>query len=180
LPFAVSERDYMLSLAAGGRQVQRIPATFLDVKAAFCRGEYDGWHFTGHGGFRPLPNTSVILLENQEEMTPTDLSDSGNLGLARPLVFFNACQTGHSAMSLTDIGGWAKGFLEAGAGAFIGAYWSIYDQAANDFARSFYSNLLAGMEIGRAVQAARQKIKPLGDPTWLAYTVYANPLAKVA
>ncbi|MFZ0927371.1 MAG: CHAT domain-containing protein [Syntrophobacteraceae bacterium] len=180
LPFAKSERDYLLSLATGGRQVERIPATFLEIKAALGRGEYDGWHFTGHGGFRPVPNNSVMLLENGEVMTPTDLSDSTNLGLARPLVFLNACQIGRSAMSLTDIGGWAKGFLEAGAGAFIGAYWSIYDQAANDFAQAFYSNFLAGMEIGQAVQAARQKIKPLGDPTWLAYTVYANPLAKVA
>jgi hypothetical protein len=181
LPFADSERDYLLSLASAGRQVNRIPANFLDVKAALSEGVYDGWHFTGHGGFRPLPNKSAMLLENQEELTPTDLSDAAtsNLGLASPLVFLNACQIGRSAMSLTDIGGWAKSFLEAGAGAFIGAYWSIYDQAANDFAKAFYQNLLGGLEIGRAVQKARQTIKPLGDPTWLAYTVYANPLAKV-
>jgi hypothetical protein len=181
LPFAAVERDYVLSLASAGRQVERIPATFLDVKTALGKGEYDGWHFTGHGGFRPLPNKAAMLLENREEMTPTDLSDAATskLGKAKPLVFLNACQIGRSAMSLTDIGGWAKSFLEAGAGAFIGAYWSVYDQAANNFAQAFYDNLLGGMEIGQAVQTARQTIKPLGDPTWLAYTVYANPLAKV-
>ena len=181
LPYAASERDYMLSLAKDGREVKRIPATFLDVKEALSKGEYDGWHFTGHGGFRgPDPNRSAMLLENREEMTPEDLSDeASNLGLARPLVFLNACQIGRGAMSLTDIGGWAAQILRAGAGAFIGAYWSIYDQAAKDFAQAFYSRLLSGMEIGTAAKEARQSIKPLGDPTWLAYTVFADPLARV-
>ena len=39
-----------------------------------------------------------------------------NLGLAKPLVVLNACQIGRSAMSLTDIGGWAARFLRAGGG----------------------------------------------------------------
>jgi hypothetical protein len=181
LPFAAGERDYVLSLANGGRRVERIPATLLELRSALAQGEYDGWHFTGHGGFRaPDPNRSAMLLENREELTPEDLSGVvANLGLARPLVFLNACQIGRGAMSLTDIGGWAAKFLRAGAGAFIGAYWSIYDQAAHDFAQAFYSRLLAGMAMGQAVQVARAAIKPLGDPTWLAYTVFADPAATV-
>ena len=102
-----------------------------------------------------------------------------NLGRAKPVVFFNACQIGRSALSLTDIGGWARQFLRAGAGAFIGAYWSIYDQPAYDFAQELYSRLLSSVPIGRAVQEARTTIKPAGDPTWLAYTVFADPLATV-
>jgi len=121
-----------------------------------------------------------MLLENREELTPEDLSgEVGNLGLARPLVFLNACQIGRGALSLTDIGGWAAQFLRAGAAAFIGAYWSVYDQAAHDFAQAFYGRLLAGLPIGQAAQEARTAIKPLGDPTWLAYTVFAHPLATV-
>lgn len=182
LPYAASERDYMLSLANGGRRVDRIPANFIDLKKTLAKGEYDGWHFTGHGDFKGEHDfiRTAMLLEKFEEMVPEDLCDeTQNLGQASPLVFLNACRIGRSAMSLTDIGGWAGEFLRAGAGAFIGAYWSIYDQAANDFAKAFYSKLLAGMEIGRAVKEARMAIKPLGDPTWLAYTVFADPLAKV-
>ena len=82
-------------------------------------------------------------------------------------------------MSLTDIGGWARQFLRARAGAFIGAYWSIYDQPASDFAQELYSRLLSWIPIGRAVQEARTAIKPAGDPTWLAYTAFADPLARV-
>ena len=181
LAFAASEQDYLLSLANGGRQVRRIPATFLDVRAALASGVYDGWHFSGHGGFRGSdPNRSAISLENQETLTPEDLSGVvTNLGRAKPVVFFNACQIGRSAMSLTDIGGWAKQFLHAGAGAFIGAYWSIYDKPAADFAQAFYNRLLTGMPIGKVTQEARKVIQSDGDPTWLAYTVFATPLATV-
>ena len=125
------------------------------------------------------------MLENGEELTPEDLGGVvANLGLRRPLderplVFLNACQIGRSALSLTDIGGWAAQFLRAGVAAFIGAYWSVYDQAAHDFARAFYGRLLAGLSIGQAAQEARAVIRPLGDPTWLAYTVFAHPLATV-
>ena len=179
LPLATSEGEYVISLASRDRKVARVPATFLNLRAALAKGEYDGWHFTGHGGFRaPDPNRSALLLENREELTPEDLGGVvSNLGLARPLVFLNACQIGRSALSLTDIGGWAAQFLRAGAAAFVGAYWSVNDRAAHDFARAFYGRLLAGQSIGQAAQEARAAIKPLGDPTWLAYTVFADPLA---
>ncbi|UCE26581.1 MAG: CHAT domain-containing protein, partial [Candidatus Coatesbacteria bacterium] len=181
LEMASNERDYVLSLANGGRTVEPIPANSLNVIDALAKGEYDGWHFTGHGGFdSPDPNRSAILLEGGEELTPENLSGAvKNLGLAKPLVFLNACQVGRSAMSLTGIGGWAEQFLDAGAAAFIGAYWSVYDQPAHDFCEAFYRRLLAGTPIGQAVQEARAEIKPLGDPTWLAYTVFANPWATV-
>lgn len=181
LIFTANERDYILSLKNGGRHVKQIPATFLAVREALASGVYDGWHFSGHGGFRGSdPNRSAIYLENQETLTPEDLCGQvGNLGRAKPVVFFNACQIGRSAMSLTDIGGWARQFLHAGAGAFIGAYWSIYDRPAYDFAQELYSRLLSSIPIGRAVQEARTAIKPAGDPIWLAYTVFADPLATV-
>lgn len=181
LPCAFSEREYLLSLAQSGRRVTRIPATFLDVYNALASGEYDGWHFTGHGGYRASdPNRSAIYLEGQEIFTPEQLVGVvTNLGISRPLVFLNACQIGRGGMSLTDIGGWAKQFLFAGASAFIGPYWSVYDQAACDFAQEVYNRLLAGLPIGKAVQEARRAIKDAGDPTWLAYTVFADPFATV-
>ena len=82
-------------------------------------------------------------------------------------------------MALTDIGRWAGQFLHAGGGAFLGAYWSVHDKPAYDFAKELYSHLFAGIPIGKTVQEARAAIKPTGDPTWLAYTVFADPLATV-
>jgi hypothetical protein len=69
--------------------------------------------------------------------------------------------------------------MNAGAGAFIGAYWNVYDQPAFDFAQALYRRLLGGMAIGKAVQEARAAIRSSGDPTWLAYTVFADPISQV-
>jgi len=179
---AKEEQDYLKSLANQERQINLIKPQFLDVYDALASGEYDVWHFTGHGVFRAQdPNRSGIMLEDGK-FTAEDLSgEIKNLGnIHNPLIFLNACQAGRGALSLTDIGGFAAQSLRAGAGAFIGAYWSISDNLAYQFAEAFYDRLLAGKSIGKAVQEARLVIKESGDPTWLAYTVYADPLAVVS
>jgi len=107
LPFAATERDYLLSLAQGARSVTRIPARFLDLYRALASGQYDGWHFTGHGGYRATdPSQPATYLENQETFMPEQLvGEVTNLGEAHPLVFLNAAQTGRSSMVLTGTGG---------------------------------------------------------------------------
>jgi CHAT domain-containing protein len=183
LAFAAAERDYVLSLANAGRQVERIPATFLDVQAALAAGIYDSWHFSGHGAFRneAMPDRSAMILQGGDRLTPESLSGrAANLGKAHPLVFLNACQIGQSGMSLTGMGGWAIRFLKAGAGGFLGAYWSVYDEPALNFAKSFYARLMAGDAVGKAAHEARLASRASGDPTWLAYTVFADPLGTVA
>ena len=179
LALASVERDAILALADGGRQVSPIPANFLELQDALASGEYDGWHFTGHGAYRtPDPNKAVIVLEKKQKFTPDNLAGTvRRLGRSRPLVFFNACQTGRAGMSLTGMGGWAREFLTSGAGAFIGTYWSVFDRPACDFAKALYARLLGGEPIGKAVQGARAAIRNSGDPTWLAYTVFADPMA---
>jgi hypothetical protein len=183
LAHAASEREYLLGLGTGERQVERVPARYLAVIENLTAGRHDGWHFTGHGNFRESdPNRSGLELEERARLRPDDLSGSvRGLGRSKPLVFLNACQVGRSAMSLTDVGGFAGKFLKAGAGAFVGAHWSIDDEIAYEFAKVFYDRLLAGETIGQATQASRLDVKEkhAGDPTWLAYTVFADPFAKV-
>jgi CHAT domain-containing protein len=183
LPGAVAERDYVLSLADSHRYVTQIPATFTDVVKAFSDGVYDAWHFSGHGiDEQQDPDRSAILLEGRERYTPIDLSGrSLNLGIPHPLVFLNACQTGRGGFSLTGMGGWASAFVNAGAAGFIGTYWSVADTPALNFARELYGRLLSDDRppIGQAVKEARETISASGDPTWLAYTVFADPLATV-
>ena len=181
LPLATAERDYVLSLAAAGRTVTALDPTFSKVQDAFAAGSYDAWHFTGHGMSKAAnPDASAIVLAADESLTPEDVSgQAANVGLAHPLVFINACQVGRSGMALTGIGGWARRFVQVGAGAFIGAYWSVYDEPAFDFAKEVYARLLAQVPIGEAVRAARVAVRAEGDPSWLAYTVFADPLASV-
>lgn len=181
LPLAKAEEAYLLSLANQERQVETVPADYLDVIEALAQGGYEAIHFTGHGIFRdPDPNRSCILLEANEELRPTDIAGrTRNLGAAHPLVFLNACQSGRSELSLSDIGGWAAQFLRAGAGAFLGSYWSIYDQGAYQFAQSFYDSLLSGKTVAQSAWVAREVVKAKGDPTFLAYTVFAEPSAQI-
>jgi hypothetical protein len=183
LKHAVNERDYLLSLKKDGREVKQITARLKNLIHALSLGIYDGWHFTGHGTFRVEdPNRSGLKLENRERLTPEYLSGiARRLGRTHPLVFLNACDVGQRAMSLTDIGGFAHKFLWAGAGAFVGAHWAIDDQIAYNFAQEFYTRLLGGFPVGQAIRASRIKIRDdhPGDPTWLAYTVFADPFARV-
>lgn len=182
LPLSGAERSYVQSLAQGRRKVTEVPATFAKLQDAFAKGVYDAWHFTGHGAARDEnPDQSPILLAGGESFTPESLSGAAaNVGITHPIVFINACQVGRAGMALTGIGGWANRFIEAGAGAFIGAYWSVYDEAAYAFATEVYTRLLRGDPVGQAVRDARLAIRRPGDPTWLAYTVFADPLATVA
>lgn len=181
LPNVQEERDYLLSLADDQREVTEVPGTYLEVIDALSRGEHDGWHFSGHGHFAAQdPNRSEIELERGQRLCAGDINGMvRNCGLAQPLVFLNACQTGREALSLTGIGGWGRRFIEAGGAGFIGSLWSVYDEAACRFARAFYDHLLAGETIGQAAREARAAVRPLNDPTWLAYTVFADPLATV-
>jgi len=182
LPFAPDERKAVLALAGDGRKITPITANFLELQRALASGEYDTWHFTGHGAHPTSDaNKAEIQLEKMQLFTPDNLSGKiRNLGLARPLVFLNACQTGRGGMSLTGVGGWAREFLKAGAGAFIGTYWSVFDRTACDFAQALYASLLGGEPIGKAVQSARTAVRNSGNPNWLAYTVFADPLAALS
>lgn len=181
LPQTAAECQDMLALAREGeRRVERIPARAGDIGLAMQSGEYDGWHFSGHGNFRGVsPDLSILYLDQEKEFTPVHLSGKAKrMGVRRPLVFLNGCSTALSGESLTDVGGWAPAFLQAGAGAFIGALWPATDSLARRFARVFYEKFLAGQTISEAVFEARQAIRSETDPTWLAYTVFAHPLAR--
>lgn len=181
LPMAKDELAYLLSLDGEQRTVTEVTASYLKLLGHLSLGVYDGWHFTGHGEFNSAEvNRSRILLEGAQALCPEDISGKvGNCGLPHPLVFLNACQTGRGAMALTGMGGWAKRFIEAGAACFIGSLWSVYDDAAHEFSVAFYKQLLAGDPIGRAARVARHAARRLDNPSWLAYTVFADPLARV-
>jgi hypothetical protein len=70
---------------------------------------------------------------------------------------------------------WAKTFIDAGASAFLGTLWSVDDGAALRFASAFYLNLLGGRIVADAVWEARAT----AGITGLAYTVFADPFARV-
>lgn len=183
LPESLEERERLLGWAGADLQVEPVPSRFVDLMENLKSGKYDGLHFAGHGDFRdPDADRSRIVLDDGNELRPEDLSgETANLGATRPLVFLNACQAGRGGLTLTGVGGWAPSFLKAGAAAFLGPVWSVSDRAAGRFAQVFYEQLFQGAPLAEAAQRARLTIRDEfpGNPAWLAYSLFADPLARV-
>lgn len=181
LPMGRAEGEQLKTLAGASHKIIEIPATLHEVKAALASGGYGGWHFTGHGlGWNGSPNRWSISLEAQEELSAPHLTGPvRRLGQGKPLIFLNACHTGRGAPSLTGMGGLASAFLKAGAGAFVGSLWSLEDEQAYCFAENFYRNLFSGTGMGEAARMARLALRERypGSNNWLAYSIFAHPLA---
>ena len=176
----VKEAADVKGFGGASRDVIEVRALYDDVKAALMSGQYDGWHFAGHGvAFGDSPHLWSILLEGDAELASAHLRGFAHrLRESRPLVFLNACHSGRGASSLKGMGGMAAAFVETGAGAFVGSYWAIGDGRALLFAKEFYGRFFAGAPIGEAVRFARLAVRErFGGNDWLAYTVFAHPLA---
>jgi lipopolysaccharide export system ATP-binding protein len=148
----------------------------------FSKTPFQLLHFACHNSFHPdSPNSSEIIMGRQP-FQPTFLQEHADrFRPSSPLIFMNACRTDGQAPSYTRLAGWARSFLAAGAGAFIGSLWEVRDKTAGPFAREFYRALLQEATLGDALKAARGAIRDApGDPTWLAYTLYGDPAARVS
>ena len=160
------------------------PATTSELVALLNlidRGEFGLLHFSCHGNFSREEGSSIML---DSPFTPAFLSPAANAGLlahASPMVFINSCSSLSEAPSYSELDGWARKFMNAGAAACIGSLWDVSDKAASSFAQEFYGRLVMGDSLGEAVMAARRAVAAdSGDPTWLAYSVYGNPRAKIS
>jgi CheY-like chemotaxis protein len=171
-----------------GLQVGEPLRLLSDVLDAFRGGSIHLFHFACHGNFDVSdPNESKLKLSDGV-LTASQLTGNSQSGLrrAKPFVFLNACHSGQRGYGLTRIGGWAQRFINCGASAFVGTLWEINDVSAATFTVEFYRRLfgLEGypqMMLGQAFREARLVIKNVypGDPTWLAFVLYGNPLAYV-
>ncbi|WP_437826987.1 CHAT domain-containing protein [Sorangium sp. So ce1153] len=181
LPYAEKERKFIRSLSRGGREIEDIPASWLSVIDAMKKGTHDAWHFTGHGR-RPSMDmgAAAIMLDNGDKLTSDDISGTvQNCGKTRPVVVLNACHSGRQELSLTGLGGFARAFVHAGAAAVVGPIWAVDDYAAYRFTRAFYARLLEGATVGEATRDARAVVRRVDPVAALAFTVFANPSARV-
>lgn len=187
LPATAAEATF-LSDQLGGEAVPADSASVLDLLSE--PGSFDLLHFAGHG--EAENGSARILLTGRIEgdsYLPDSLFESTVNQYAalraedgsRPMVVLNACQAGQLAPQLTHVGGFAHAFIQNGAGAFVGALWSIGDQPASAFCQELYRALLAGKTLAEASLQARQAARrDGGEATWLAYVVYGNPCARWA
>jgi hypothetical protein len=185
LAYAEEERRFFADLHRRGVEVGEPLALRTKVFEAFSTAKVKLLHVAAHGNFKyENVNDSVIELDNNEYLRPDDLAPVRTKALRqeRPLVFLNACHGGQLGFYLTGLGGWANRMVaDIGVSAFVGALWEINDQLAAAFAVEFYQQLMAGCTLAEAMNAARLHIRELApaNPTWLAYTLYADPNARV-
>ena len=136
------------------------------------RGKFGVLHFVCHNKYEAKRGSRIML--DGRPFTSTFMTTAINartLENAGPLVFVNAAKTDE----------WAHLFMEAGAGAAIGTLADVRDDTAREFAVELYRHLQAGATLGLAVLQARQTAanSQADDPSWLTYTVYGDPDAKV-
>jgi hypothetical protein len=193
-PSVGAEMEYFTGSAADGLRARKIqPRPIAATRDAFydalCALEFDVIHLSCHASssHRSIERATLILGEEMPpgassprlvEVDAITVEAEARLRRRRPLVFLNACETGRVGAVLTEWGGWPSVFLRAGAGAFVGATWSVHDMPAAAFATSFYNALLDGRTLAEAAGTARAAAKKLGDASWLAFKVYGHPHAR--
>jgi formylglycine-generating enzyme required for sulfatase activity len=182
LDAARGERELLEELAPPGVEVVDVPAIAEEVLSAMGSGDFDLFHFSCHGMAASLDaDQSLLRLADDVAITPVDLEQARRgLETSNPVIFVNACHAGRSGSGLTGLGGWASGFLGAGAGLFVGPLWAIPDSRAAAFSSAFYRGFFGGRPMGEAMLEARLALRRElpGDPTWLAYVAYADPDAR--
>ena len=70
--------------------------------------------------------------------------------------------------------GLAEALMRGGIGNYMSTYWPVRDDSANNFASTFYENLLAGRSIGQAMLAGRKAIDPKTNRDWADYVLYGS------
>jgi hypothetical protein len=195
LPFAANEVTFLRSIQGPfGIQATEVDAFPLPVFDAIDNTPFDVFHYVGHAVQAAAKSADFSSLQLQTEekevqgtlkrisrmLEPNDLLGKGpRWSPRRPLIFLNACQTGRQDLGLVRPGGWASAVLRSQAGAFVGTLWSVRDSAAFAFCQAFYNALLAEKTFGASATIARNVVAATGDPSWLAYVVYAHPNAKL-
>jgi CHAT domain-containing protein len=99
---------------------------------------------------------------------------------SHPSFFINACHGGKQTLGIKGLSSWANHLIRKGAGLVINPQWKVDDKLAYKFALVFYQELFKGKTIAEATREARLSIKIDHDSTWLAYSVYGHPNAKIS
>lgn len=128
----------------GGQEVSEL----TPLLSILDHADFDLLHFAGHNIFRSDSPTTSWIQVGSKRFVPTFLSTyKGQFYRRSPLIFLNACRSAGMAANYTWLAGWAKSFLTAGAGAFIGSLWEVRDNAASHFAEEFYRALFSGVPL---------------------------------
>lgn len=149
-------------------------------KQLFARS-YRIIHIAGHGYYSEADTNQVgvkagVVLSDGLFLTAAEIATMDPIP---ELVFLNCCHLGQmGGTAYNKMAASISGeLIRKGVRAVVAAGWPVQDDAALCFARSFYTELLAGQPFGRALKQARQKTweEFPSSNTWGAYQAYGDP-----
>ncbi|MFF2487842.1 CHAT domain-containing protein [Microbacterium sp. NPDC058062] len=190
LPRAREEIETLGDLLAGPPRSAADPVEFRQA----IEDGFDLLHFAGHGRWRDIAplgqEIAFAAFSEDHDDGSASYTDSDarrdlpeldtSAATSTPFVFLSACDVGRLRSGATGLGGFAEVFLRGGVGVFIGCSWAVRDDVTALFVRTFYQRTLGqNATVGEAVLAARQAAREAGDLTSLAFTVFADPRARL-
>ena len=136
-------------------------------------------HVAGHGA---LPESDGgaggVVLSDRTFLGPQEI---GAMRVVPELVFINCCHLGAfpaDAMLYDRVAfasGVARTLIDMGVRCVVAAGWAVDDQAASDFATTFYKALLRKERFVDAVAQGRIAAHQSSGNTWAAYQCYGDP-----
>ncbi len=171
------ERDAHLKWIETGLGVATSSASSRDEAfALFKTSRPHVFYFYCHGG---LTSSNVPYLriggDDEDPITPTNVSDRVRWAATRPLVFINGCHT--TALDPAQAIQFVTAFVENGhASGVIGTEITVFEPLATEFAEEFFSQVVVEQKsVGQAVRSARLALLKRKNPLGLAYVPFAAP-----
>ncbi len=152
------------------------------VKKNIC--DYDIVHFAGHCESDKKNTQRSGWMFSDGVFRIEEILKMGQSSDLPALIFSNACHSAGLSPGLISSGyqeanfNMAGAFLFAGVRHYIGSIRKIEDIASQEFARKFYTQLLAGASVGESLRIAKLKlIKEYGLASlhWVNYLLYGDP-----
>jgi hypothetical protein len=162
------------------------PSSFdeAQVRTLLETGGFAWLHLVTHGQHvhqheRRIP---LLWLQGSTALNPGVIIGkvADRISVERPAFVFHACDLGRGNWDgIVGYESWAERLIGAGAGLFLAPLWEVTDRIAPTFSAAFYDALFRGETVAAAVYAGRRAIQRDDDPTWLAYSLYAHPNARI-
>ncbi|MBN1912334.1 MAG: CHAT domain-containing protein [Pirellulales bacterium] len=161
----------------------RTPTVLLDDQATAARflaeaPRHDVIHLACHGSVSSAAQDFLAASQLQfADNTYVTGRAVQALKLDAELVFLNACQSGRFRLTgRTQVGGFWRAFLLAGARSMIGTLTHVHPDRASELAQAFYRHWLTGATKAESLRLAQQTVRATHpDPAaWAPYCLIGN------
>jgi hypothetical protein len=145
--------------------------TWSDLQQALWTGEWNVFHFIGHGGFDTRADEGIIVLADPEgqshHLGATLLGRLLGDSFSLRLVVLNSCKGAFSS-SRDIFSSTAATLVRRGTPAVLAMQHEISDEAAIQFSQTFYGAVASGRPVDTAVTDARKAISMalVGGAEW--------------